>query len=89
MSLFGGISDLISSVTSKIQKFATRVVDKVRSVGQKIVNFIDEIKQNGLKSLRQKIGETINNTLVHFKSTENFKELITSLKNRLNLSKIA
>jgi len=52
MSIFGGISELISSVASRVTKFATKVVDKVRSVGEKIVNFIEDIKQNGLKSIR-------------------------------------
>lgn len=80
MSLFGGFFEIVSSVTSKITKFATKIVDKVRSVGEKIIEFIDDIKQNGLKAIKQKIGKTIENTLVHFKSTENFKELVASLK---------
>jgi hypothetical protein len=58
-------------------------------VGEKIINFIDDIKQNGLKTIKAKVVKGFKNAMVHFESTENFKALVSSLKERLNLQGIS
>ena len=79
------ISDVIGSITNKTQRFTSNLVAKANKFVNKVKSYINDFRENGIKKVGQRIKQAIHdNILVHFKSKESIKQMVTSIKERLN-----
>lgn len=57
---------------------------KAKNIKNRVVSYINDLKENGLKNIKQKIKDSFSNLVSTFKSPENFKQMVASLKDRLS-----
>ena len=57
---------------------------KAKNIKKRVVSYINDLKENGLKNIKQKIKDSFSNLVSTFKSPENFKQMVASLKDRLS-----
>ena len=75
------LSTFLESISSKIAKFASTVVEKARNLKNKFVSFVSELRgPDGLKRVKAKIKNAL--------TFENLTGTITRIKDSLNISKI-
>lgn len=75
----------MASLTQKINNFANSVVKAATKVKNSIVNFFSELRDKGVKKSVENIKTAFKNTVTYLKSGDNFKLIIKSIKERLNL----
>jgi len=56
-SLFEAATDFLGGIVATVQSVARAVVDKVKEIGQRIQDFVQDIRENGLRPLFESVKQ--------------------------------